>query len=87
MNLLEKEILDKHIIEKLIPQKYPFVMVDKLLFFSNEKIVSGFTIRLDNLILLGFLGIVGFEIYLFSGSAVDLSAGSDLLFEICGFWK
>ena len=28
-------------------------MVDKLLFFSNEKIVSGFTIRLDNLFVEG----------------------------------
>ncbi len=53
MNLLEKEILDKHIIEKLIPQKYPFVMVDKLLFFSNEKIVSGFTVPMDNLFVEG----------------------------------
>ncbi|MCG2460191.1 hypothetical protein K8352_05485 [Flavobacteriaceae bacterium F89] len=49
MNLLEKEILDRQIIEKLIPQKNPFVMVDKLLFFSNEKIVSGFTISRGNL--------------------------------------
>lgn len=36
-------------ISKLIPQKTPFVMVDTLLEFSNEKIVSGFKILDSNL--------------------------------------
>lgn len=49
MNLLKKEISDKLFVEQLIPQKDPFVMVDKLLFFSNEKVISGFTIPTDNL--------------------------------------
>jgi len=36
-------------ISKLIPQKTPFVMVDTLLEFSNEKIVSSFKIIDSNL--------------------------------------
>ena len=49
MNLLTDKIIDKSFIQNLIPQKTPFVMVDKLLFFSNEKVVSGFTIPQDHL--------------------------------------
>jgi 3-hydroxyacyl-[acyl-carrier-protein] dehydratase len=49
MNLLENKITDKTFIEKIIPQKKPFVMVDKLLFFSEEKVISGLTISEDNL--------------------------------------
>ena len=41
MNLLKNKITDKGFIQNLIPQKKPFVMVDKLLFFSEEKVVSG----------------------------------------------
>ena len=55
MNLLEKVISDKFFVEQLIPQKAPFVMVDKLLFFSNEKVISGFTILKDNLFVEGNL--------------------------------
>ena len=44
MNLLADKITEKSFIQNLIPQKAPFVLVDKLLFFSNEKVVSGFTI-------------------------------------------
>lgn len=36
-------------IAHLIPQKSPFVMVDTLVAFSNEKIVSSFTILNSNL--------------------------------------
>ena len=49
MNLLEKPITDKRLLEELVPQKPPFVMVDKLFYFSDTKIVSGFTIPKDNL--------------------------------------
>jgi len=49
MNLLKNPILDKKVVNDLIPQKSPFVMVDKLLFFSENKVVSGFTISEDNI--------------------------------------
>jgi 3-hydroxymyristoyl/3-hydroxydecanoyl-(acyl carrier protein) dehydratase len=49
MNLLEKEITDKYIVEQLIPQKQPFVMVDGLFYFSADKVISGFTVPTDNL--------------------------------------
>lgn len=49
MNLLKNPITDEHFIFNLIPQKRPFVMVDKLLYFSKDKIVSGFLIKNDNL--------------------------------------
>lgn len=37
-------ILDKTFVEQLIPQKFPFVMVDKLLMFSEEQITAGLTV-------------------------------------------
>lgn len=49
MNLLEKEITDSKFIATLLPQKYPFVMVDKLQHFSTKKIVSGMTISSENI--------------------------------------
>ena len=49
MNLLKNPITDEYFIFNLIPQKRPFVMVDKLLYFSENKIVSGFLIKNDNL--------------------------------------
>lgn len=49
MNLLPQPITDKHVLLDLIPQKRPFVMVDKLFYFSQEQIVSGLTISKDNL--------------------------------------
>ncbi len=49
MNLLESEITDKSFVQNLIPQKDPFVMVDKLLHFSEDKVVSGLTISEENL--------------------------------------
>lgn len=48
MNLLAKEITDFQFIQTLIPQKQPFVMVDKMHFFSRDKIVSGLTITKEN---------------------------------------
>jgi len=50
MNLLEKEITDYDFLLSLIPQKKPFVMVDKLRFFSEKKIVSGLTISEENIL-------------------------------------
>ncbi len=49
MILLKNDITDPDFINGLIPQKRPFVMVDKLFFFSKNKIVSGLTITKGNL--------------------------------------
>lgn len=42
-------ILDKTFVEKLIPQKFPFVMVDKLLMFSEEQITAGLTVSASSI--------------------------------------
>ncbi|RDK88733.1 hypothetical protein [Marinirhabdus gelatinilytica] len=47
--MLTNHITDKKFVQNLIPQKKPFVMVDKLLYFSSEKVVSGFTVSSENL--------------------------------------
>ncbi len=52
MNLLEQKITDPNLLENLIPQKAPFVMVDKLLYFSETKIVSGFKVPVHHLFVL-----------------------------------
>ncbi len=49
MNLLKNPIIDRHFIFDLIPQKPPFVMIDKLLYFSNSKVVSGLFLSDENL--------------------------------------
>jgi len=49
MDLIDESLTDKSFISDLIPQKSPFVMVDALHFFSEDKIVSGFTIKEENL--------------------------------------
>jgi predicted hotdog family 3-hydroxylacyl-ACP dehydratase len=38
---------DKDFVETLIPQRFPFVMVDKLYSYSETELVSGFTIQED----------------------------------------
>jgi predicted hotdog family 3-hydroxylacyl-ACP dehydratase len=38
---------DKDFVETLIPQRFPFVMVDKLYSYSETELVSGFTIQSD----------------------------------------
>lgn len=48
-NQLSQPITNKTEIERLIPQKPPIVMVDSLLFFSDEKVVSGLTITAENI--------------------------------------
>ncbi len=41
--------MDKDFIGRLIPQKFPFVMVDKLLHFEDKKVVAGLTISKENI--------------------------------------
>jgi len=49
MNLLKAPLTDKDFVKNLIPQRDPFVMVDKLFYFSENKVVSGFSTTNDNL--------------------------------------
>lgn len=49
MNHFTEKITDKNFIGKLIPQKAPFMMVDKLLHFEEKKVVAGLTISDDNI--------------------------------------
>jgi len=42
-------ILDKDFVGSLIPQKFPFVMVDKLLSFSENEVVAGLTVAEYNI--------------------------------------
>ena len=49
MNLLKKPFLNNQDVRDLIPQKTPFVMIDKMYYFSGDKIVSGFTISEENI--------------------------------------
>lgn len=49
MNTSNEDILDNLVIEDLIPQKQPFVMVDKLIEYTTDKIVAGLTIDANNI--------------------------------------
>ena len=42
-------IVDKEFVGNLIPQKFPFVMVDKLLSFTENEVIAGLTIAEDNI--------------------------------------
>lgn len=42
-------ILDKNFVGNLIPQKFPFVMVDKLLSFSENEVIAGLTVSEENI--------------------------------------
>ncbi|WBV54905.1 hypothetical protein PFY10_11725 [Chryseobacterium daecheongense] len=42
---------DKSFVESLIPQRFPFVMVNELTEYSENHLVSGFTIKEDNIFL------------------------------------
>ncbi|WP_345991568.1 hypothetical protein AAEU33_06630 [Chryseobacterium sp. Chry.R1] len=44
---------DKSFVESLIPQRFPFVMVNELTEYSENHLVSGFTIKEDNIFLQG----------------------------------
>ncbi len=50
MNLLENEITDYDFLLNLLPQKKPFVMVDRLRFYSDKKIVSGLKVNVENIL-------------------------------------
>jgi 3-hydroxyacyl-[acyl-carrier-protein] dehydratase len=42
-------IVDKEFVGNLIPQKFPFVMVDKLLSFTENEVIAGLTIAENNI--------------------------------------
>lgn len=42
-------LLEKEAVENLIPQKFPFVMVDSMLSYTETALVSGFNIKSDNI--------------------------------------
>jgi 3-hydroxymyristoyl/3-hydroxydecanoyl-(acyl carrier protein) dehydratase len=53
MSMVQLPITDASFIVDLIPQKWPFVMVDKLYGFSENEIISGLTIKEENLLYFG----------------------------------
>ncbi len=42
-------IFEKNFVEKLLPQKSPFVMVDKMYDYSENSIISGLKIQKENI--------------------------------------
>lgn len=42
-------LLEKEAVENLLPQKFPFVMVDKMYSFTENSLVSGLKIKEDNI--------------------------------------
>lgn len=44
-----KKTLDKDFVEKLLPQKFPFVMVDKMYNYTETTLISGFTIQKESI--------------------------------------
>jgi predicted hotdog family 3-hydroxylacyl-ACP dehydratase len=44
-----KAIIEKDLVEQLIPQKAPFVMIDKMLAFGENHIIAGLTIPANNI--------------------------------------
>jgi len=40
---------EKDFVEQLIPQKFPFVMVDKLYAYAEDSLVSGLKVQQDNI--------------------------------------
>ncbi|WP_017496911.1 hypothetical protein [Flavobacterium sp. WG21] len=42
-------LLEKNAVENLLPQKFPFVMVDKMYSFTETSLVSGLKIENDNI--------------------------------------
>jgi predicted hotdog family 3-hydroxylacyl-ACP dehydratase len=46
---ISNTVLDKDFVEQLLPQKFPFVMVDKMLSYTETEIVSGLKIQEDNI--------------------------------------
>lgn len=46
---MEISLLEKEAVENLLPQKFPFVMVDKMYSFTKNTLVSGLKIQNDNI--------------------------------------
>jgi predicted hotdog family 3-hydroxylacyl-ACP dehydratase len=46
---MTKPILDKEAVENLLPQKFPFVMVDKMFSFDETSLVAGLKIQSENI--------------------------------------
>lgn len=42
-------VLEKEAVENLLPQKFPFVMVDRMFAFSETSLVSGLNIKNDTI--------------------------------------
>lgn len=42
-------LLEKETVENLLPQKFPFVMVDKMYSFTETSLTSGLSIQNDNI--------------------------------------
>lgn len=49
MNQEYKDIFSKVSVEDLIPHKKPFIMVDKLLHYSDENVIASLTIKAENI--------------------------------------
>lgn len=46
---METMLLEKEMVENLLPQKFPFVMVDAMHSYSETSLVSGLEIQQDNI--------------------------------------
>lgn len=44
-------LLEKEAVENLIPQKFPFVMIDRMFSYTETTLVSGLNIKEDNIFL------------------------------------
>ena len=42
-------VLEKEAVENLLPQKFPFVMVDRMFAYSETSLISGLNIKKDNI--------------------------------------
>jgi len=42
-------LLEKNAVENLLPQKFPFVMVDRMYSFTETSLISGLDIQKDNI--------------------------------------
>jgi len=50
MAALRENIADGDLLKSLIPQKYPFVMVDTLAEYTEKRVVSHFTVPADTML-------------------------------------
>ncbi|GEP49791.1 hypothetical protein FNO01nite_04630 [Flavobacterium noncentrifugens] len=49
MAQIQHQISDKEVLGELLPQKFPFVMIDKMLDYNEASVVSGLKITKDNI--------------------------------------